>query len=498
MTYSFDLDMTPGGVPNMIRLSRFDKATPVLQFILWDGATAYIIPAGSTVFIAGTKPDHTGFEYYCEFSGSTVTVEPTEQMTAVAGRTVCEIVIYHEGERKGSANFYLDIEPSALEDNIVLSETDIPIIQQLPEIIGELDDTVKDCEAWARGTRGGEDVPPTDQTFHNNSKYYSEQADALGEAQAQNAEAWANGKKDGQDVPSTDPAYQNNAKYYAMLAASYAGAGLHPQIVQTLPVVDIQTNVMYFVPTANPSSGNLYDEYINTDGTTQGWEMIGSTAIDMSAYYTSTQVDTLLSTKQNSTDNSLNTTSKQIVGAINELEARPVSSANEADTYDATSTYVEGDNVLHNGNYYECNTDISTPEAWNATHWTQKKIGNQISQINADLSDLMKIEVTQTETLIGKFGNDDLYRRVYTLTNVPVVYGSGTTIDASLNVAYVKNLVRLYGSGKMNYGPILPLNGSSVQVAIHGSTTGLNVVFAVSGGSYVIQNGVLIVEYTKN
>ena len=110
----------------------------------------------------------------------------------------------------------------------------------------------------------------------------------------------------------------------------------------------------------------------------------------------------------------------------------------------------------------------------------------------------MKIEVTQTETFIGKFGNDDLYRRVYTLTNVPVVYGSGTTIDASLNVAYVKNLVRLYGSGKMNYGPILPLNGSNVQVAIHGSTTGLNVVFAVSGGSYVIQNGVLIVEYTKN
>ena len=123
---------------------------------------------------------------------------------------------------------------------------------------------------------------------------------------------------------------------------------------------------------------------------------------------------------------------------------------------------------------------------------------DEVEQINTDLSDLMNIEVTQTETLIGKFGNDNLYRRVYTLTNIPVVYGHGTTIDASLNVAYVKNLVRLYGSGKMNYGPILPLNCSNVQVAIHGSDTGLNVSFAVSGGSYTIEKGVLIVEYTKN
>jgi hypothetical protein len=33
-----------------------------------------------------------------------------------------------------------------------------------------------DSEAWAVGQRDGEDVPETDETWHNNSKYYSEVA----------------------------------------------------------------------------------------------------------------------------------------------------------------------------------------------------------------------------------------------------------------------------------------------------------------------------------
>ena len=33
------------------------------------------------------------------------------------------------------------------------------------------------AEAWAVGKRGGVDVPSTDPTYHNNSKYYAQQAD---------------------------------------------------------------------------------------------------------------------------------------------------------------------------------------------------------------------------------------------------------------------------------------------------------------------------------
>jgi len=31
-----------------------------------------------------------------------------------------------------------------------------------------------DAEAWAKGTRNGQDVTDEDPTFHNNAKYYAE------------------------------------------------------------------------------------------------------------------------------------------------------------------------------------------------------------------------------------------------------------------------------------------------------------------------------------
>ena len=73
------------------------------------------------------------------------------------------------------------------------------------------------AEAWAVGQRGGVDVDENDQTYHNNSKYYAQQASGAGasaeaaaqsaaaaEASKKNAEAWANGTKDGTAVPDTD------------------------------------------------------------------------------------------------------------------------------------------------------------------------------------------------------------------------------------------------------------------------------------------------------
>lgn len=36
-----------------------------------------------------------------------------------------------------------------------------------------------DSEAWAKGTRGGVEVPSTDETYHNNSKYYADQGATL-------------------------------------------------------------------------------------------------------------------------------------------------------------------------------------------------------------------------------------------------------------------------------------------------------------------------------
>ena len=68
------------------------------------------------------------------------------------------------------------------------------------------------------------------------------------------------------------------------------------EVVSSLPTTDIKTNVIYLVPNSDPGTGNIKDEYINLDGTTTGWEKIGSADVDLSGYYTSSEVDDLLDT----------------------------------------------------------------------------------------------------------------------------------------------------------------------------------------------------------
>ena len=61
----------------------------------------------------------------------------------------------------------------------------------------------------------------------------------------------------------------------------------------------------------------------------------------------------------------LNTTSKNLVGAANEVLS------NFADEYDDTATYAVGDIVVHEGGLYKCITAVSTAESFDSTKWTK-------------------------------------------------------------------------------------------------------------------------------
>ena len=58
------------------------------------------------------------------------------------------------------------------------------------------------------------------------------------------------------------------------------------RVVNSLPTEDISTTTIYLVPSSDPEQQNVKDEYINTTGTSAGWEKIGSTAVDLSDYPT--------------------------------------------------------------------------------------------------------------------------------------------------------------------------------------------------------------------
>lgn len=59
-----------------------------------------------------------------------------------------------------------------------------------------------------------------------------------------------------------------------------------------------------------------------------------------------------------------------------------------APAYDQTATYSVGDLVMYARRLYECTTDISTPEAWDSTHWTRTDIKSIIGDVETLLAAL--------------------------------------------------------------------------------------------------------------
>lgn len=67
-------------------------------------------------------------------------------------------------------------------------------------------------------------------------------------------------------------------------------AGLHVAFVEVLPTTDIKINTLYFVPKEG-TTNDVYDEWINLDGTINGWEHVGTTEVDLTNYYNKPEID---------------------------------------------------------------------------------------------------------------------------------------------------------------------------------------------------------------
>lgn len=170
---TLNLDLIPGGVPPIINASQYDKGQ-TWTFNVFAGGQTFAIPAGCAVTIQGTKPDNTGFQYACTYSGSVVTATEEQQMTVLKGDVKTEIRITKDSELIGSMNFIIRVEEAALADDVVISETDLPLIEEAAEAVPIVKSYKEDAEAWAVGTRNGTAVPSSDPAFENNAKFYAE------------------------------------------------------------------------------------------------------------------------------------------------------------------------------------------------------------------------------------------------------------------------------------------------------------------------------------
>ena len=128
---TYRIDMIPDGAPVVVHVSQYDTAARRLSFELYNGGVAYELPAGAVASIAGTKPDNTSFLYAMTVSGNIVSIDLQQQMALVAGDVPAEIQITEAEGKIGSANFIIRVERGPIDENSVISETDLPIFEQL-------------------------------------------------------------------------------------------------------------------------------------------------------------------------------------------------------------------------------------------------------------------------------------------------------------------------------------------------------------------------------
>lgn len=150
-----EVDIMPGvSAPVVFHVSQGDVGTSVILGLLNNGAS-YTIPTGVTISIIGSASNGAVFTpVSATFSGSDVTFLLSEEMSAVAGPTLCEAVISLNNDVLGTANFIINVEASPMGGDVPPVFTDAAWLWMLNKMETEI---VEDIET----------SPGTDATIIN-------------------------------------------------------------------------------------------------------------------------------------------------------------------------------------------------------------------------------------------------------------------------------------------------------------------------------------------
>ena len=186
---------------------------------------------------------------------------------------------------------------------------------------------------------------------------------------------------------------------------------------------------------------------------------------------------TKLSTSATSTSEALALTPRSLCYLVQNMIANYA-------VYSDAATYAVGDRVRRSYNVYECNTAISTAEAWDATHWTMiATVYDQIDNVRKSLYTIIdRTDIpananlnTAAYTKCGKYYCNSTNGP--TLTNSPITYGFVMTVEntAGSNMDGIdggNNYYRrrvLYSAFSPNYMYVQICYSSSTGVQNYGS-----------------------------
>lgn len=103
------LNLIPNSIQPVIHVSQYDEGQTWI-FKLMVNQDDFVIPENATVKLQGTNSDGTTFNILSSFSGNTVTVNVTNDITACAGKTNAKIRIKENNDVISTQKFIIQVE----------------------------------------------------------------------------------------------------------------------------------------------------------------------------------------------------------------------------------------------------------------------------------------------------------------------------------------------------------------------------------------------------
>ena len=196
--------------------------------------------------------------------------------------------------------------------------------------------------------------------------------------------------------------------------------------------------------------------------------------------YSSAKIEEKLANKQDATDNSLDTTDKTVVGAINENKSVIGYSYDEYDdTTTSANAYAVDDLCIRNNTLYKC--IAPTYGAWDSSKWESTSIADEIGRIDTALSGKADYSEVTTPTLNNQFID---------------VSDSWFYSKKIGNFCYINARLKLTSAVSNNYGLVfnMPLATSNSLMMVFVSGRDFNNKANTFIVSCVISNGTLTIQ----
>lgn len=107
----------------VVYVSQYDNMWRFKVSLIYN-SQIWTIPSGATLLLNGRKPDGNVVSITgTKNQDNTITFNSSTQLTAVAGKTICEVSVIQNGNYLGSSNFILLVEESPMGPDDVVSQS---------------------------------------------------------------------------------------------------------------------------------------------------------------------------------------------------------------------------------------------------------------------------------------------------------------------------------------------------------------------------------------